>query len=75
MLTISNDKGITSAHVLNYGTLPHEFRPITNITKWVVLRENVSAYLEIRVNGEVILSRANGTIASGIWLVISEAYI
>lgn len=75
MLIISNDKGITSANVLNYGTLPLEFRPVTNITKWVILRENVSAYLEIRVNGEVILSRANGTIASGIWLVISEVYI
>lgn len=75
MLIIANDRGVTLGATLNYGTLPLEYRPVTNSAKWIVLRENITAYLEIKINGEVILSRASNTIPSGIWIGISEVYI
>lgn len=75
MLIIANDRGITSGATLNYGTLPIEYRPVTNAAKWIILRENITAYLEIKINGEVILSRASSTISSGIWIGVSEVYV
>lgn len=75
MLIIANDRGVTSGATLNYGTLPIEYRPVTNVAKWIILRENITAYLEIKINGEVILSRTSSTILSGIWIGIGETYI
>lgn len=75
MLAIANDRGVTPGSTLNYGTLPSELRPVTNVAKWVVLRDNVTAYLEIRTTGDVLLSRVSTAITSGIWIAVTEMYI
>lgn len=73
-LVITNDKGISTTSNFNYGTLPVGLRPTYNIAKWVNIRENIAAYLEIKANGEVLLSRITANVGAGVWIAVHETY-
>ena len=51
-----------------------ELFPSFTVRKWVVLRETVTAYLEITPDGHVILSRASADIPKDTYIAITETY-
>ena len=74
-LVITNDKGISTTSNLNYGTLPAELRPTYNIAKWINIRGNITAYLEIKASGEVLLNHISANVGAGTWIAVHETYL
>lgn len=73
-LCISNSVGLKTTDTLTYCTLPQELRPSFSFFKWILIRYDVRAYLEIMTSGEVKLSRASANIAAGTWIAVNEIY-
>lgn len=76
ILTINSNKGIRTTDVIDmyFNVDKSELFPSFTIRKWVVLRETVTAYLEITPAGHVILSRASVDIPEGTYIAITETY-
>ena len=74
-LVISNSRGISTTSNFNYGTLPAGMRPTYNIAKWVSIRDNITAYLEIKASGEVVLSHVSANVGAGTWIAVHETYL
>lgn len=77
MLHISNSAGIKTSDVLEFyiGATHPEFIPSAQNVKWVNIRGEATAYLEIHMSGYIKLSCASQDIAAGIWISLFEAYI
>ena len=76
MIFISNSEGINTSDALDFSfseSFPELF-PTMSLSKWVILRDNVTAYLEITANGHVKLSHISGNIPKGTWITICEVY-
>lgn len=74
-LVITNNKGISTTSDFNYGTLPTDLRPTYNVAKWVNIRGNVTAYLEIKATGEVLLNHISANVGAGTWIAVHETYL
>lgn len=76
MIFISNSKGINTSDALDFSfdeSFPELF-PTMSLSKWVILRDNVTAYLEITADGHVKLSHISANIPKGTWINICEVY-
>lgn len=56
-------------------TVPFGYRPILNVTKYIVLANGATAFLTINTLGDVILKFINGTIYTSNWNYIEECYL
>ena len=76
ILTINSTKGIKTTDVIDmyFSVDKSELFPSFTVRKWVVLRETVTAYLEITPDGHVILSRASADIPKDTYIAITETY-
>lgn len=76
ILTINSSKGIKTTDVIDmyFSVDKSELFPSFTVRKWVVLRETVTAYLEITPDGHVILSRASADIPKDTYIAITETY-
>lgn len=76
ILTINSSKGIKTTDVIDmyFSTDKSELFPSFTVRKWVVIRETVTAYLEITPDGHVILSRASADIPKDTYIAITETY-
>lgn len=74
---LPNANGIKISDVLDFHFAEgnEELRPIYNLSKWIQVRENIYAYLEIDKNGHFKLSRFSNNVDAGIWISVYEVYI
>ena len=74
---LTNSNGIKTSDVLDFSFAEtnKELLPIYDFAKWIQIREDIYAYLEINKNGHFKLSRFSRNVDAGIWIAVYETYL